>query len=246
MSETTRIRGLEERACNAWPALQTVVMDGWLVRFSEGYTKRANSACALAPGAAPLERIGPAIEALYGRAGLPAIFRLTPLATAADAAWLAARGYRPIERTHIMTASANSPSGVDPAIRLSSTAGPDWLAGFAAGNRYGPAVRPTLEKMLAAIRPEAAFAVLEENGKASAYGLCVIERGIAGLFDILVDEAARRRGLGRRVVSSLMAHAAARGAGEIYLQVMETNEAARRLYAELGLSELYAYEYWVV
>lgn len=29
---------IEELSLNAWPSLQTVVYDGWLVRFSNGYT----------------------------------------------------------------------------------------------------------------------------------------------------------------------------------------------------------------
>ena len=37
------IRYLEELALNAWTSIQTVVYDGWLIRFSNGYTKRANS-----------------------------------------------------------------------------------------------------------------------------------------------------------------------------------------------------------
>jgi len=46
--ELAAVRGLEERAFNAWPALQTVLVDGWAFRWANGYTKRANSANALA------------------------------------------------------------------------------------------------------------------------------------------------------------------------------------------------------
>jgi len=46
------IRGLEEQAMNAWPALQTILFGGWVFRFSRGHTKRANSANAINPSAA--------------------------------------------------------------------------------------------------------------------------------------------------------------------------------------------------
>src|SRR3989344_2454073 len=73
------IRALEERAFNAWPARQTVFHRGWVFRLSGGYTKRANSVNALLPGA-PFDGVREAAAVLYARHGLPAVFRISPLA----------------------------------------------------------------------------------------------------------------------------------------------------------------------
>ena len=59
------IRLWEEITLNAWPALQTVLMDGWVVRFANGYTKRANSVNPLYPSTQPLKRKIEACERLY-------------------------------------------------------------------------------------------------------------------------------------------------------------------------------------
>ena len=39
----TSSRFIEELTLNAWPPLQTQLYDGWLLGFSGGYTRRANS-----------------------------------------------------------------------------------------------------------------------------------------------------------------------------------------------------------
>lgn len=237
------MRGLEERALNAWPALQTVLMGGWILRFSEGYTKRANSACTLGGPCERLSDVGEAIEALYERNGQKPIFRLTSLAHDDDAEWLAWRGYGVIEPTAIMTKSLGDAIPLDPDVVMTDAPSEAWLAGFAEGNRYGPAVRPTLEKMLAAIRPQALYATLSQEGRPCGYGLAVVERGRVGLFDILVEEQVRGRGLGRRLVRAMLGAGARAGADAAYLQVLETNEAAIGLYGSLGFARRYGYVY---
>jgi len=36
-------RLIEELTLNAWPPLETLLFDGWILSFSDGYTRRANS-----------------------------------------------------------------------------------------------------------------------------------------------------------------------------------------------------------
>jgi hypothetical protein len=76
MTDRTLEWRVEEVCLNTWPALREVLVGGWLLRFSEGLTRRANSANAL--GA--LADIDPSdCEALYRRLGQPAIFRVLTL-----------------------------------------------------------------------------------------------------------------------------------------------------------------------
>lgn len=73
--------------------------------------------------------------------------------------------------------------------------------------------------------------------------------GYAGLFaprggtegdvqTIAVARDARRGGLGRALMKMLLATAAERGVRELFLEVREDNEGARRLYRELHFEEL--------
>jgi len=84
----------EETCLNAWPALRQVLLNDWVLRFSEGLTRRANS---VNPLRGPRETGGgmiAACEALYQRRGLPTIFRLpsssTPIWTGGSMNWATA------------------------------------------------------------------------------------------------------------------------------------------------------------
>lgn len=58
------------------------------------------------------------------------------------------------------------------------------------------------------------------------------------IANIAVAPAARGRGTGARLLDAALAEAARRGAATTYLEVRESNAAARRLYASRNFSEL--------
>ena len=60
----------------------------------------------------------------------------------------------------------------------------------------------------------------------------------AEILNLGVAPAQRRRGLGRALVVRLMALLADRGVRAVYLEVRESNDAARRLYQQLGFRDV--------
>lgn len=71
------IKDIEELSLNAWPALQTKLYDGWILRFANGYTKRSNSVNPLYHSTIPLETKIEYCKNVYQQQGLPVIFKLT-------------------------------------------------------------------------------------------------------------------------------------------------------------------------
>src|SRR5215831_15719345 len=67
---------VEETCLNAWPALRQVLLNGWVLRFSEGLTRRANSVNPLRGIRETGSDLIAACEVFYRRRGLPAIFRM--------------------------------------------------------------------------------------------------------------------------------------------------------------------------
>jgi len=61
--------------------------------------------------------------------------------------------------------------------------------------------------------------------------------GEAEMLTLAVDPAARRQGLGARLVAGFIGESRARGAETAFLEVARSNTAARALYARAGFAE---------
>jgi GNAT superfamily N-acetyltransferase len=241
------IRHLEELSLNAWPALQTAVYDGWLLRFADGYTRRANSVNPLYPGALdPVEKIR-RCEAIYAARGQDTVFKLTDAAEPADLdARLERCGYRREAPTSVQTVDLGAlalPPSVDAAGAGAVTDA--WLADFCRLNRVAERHRPTMRRMLGGLIPAACFMALRDGHETVAVGLAVRDGGHVGLFDIVTAPERRGQGFGTALVHQLLAWGKAGGAHTAYLQVMRDNAPALRLYARLGFRERYGYWYRV-
>lgn len=236
---------LEELALNAWPGLQTIVVDGWIARLSQGYTKRANSVTPLYPGRRPLADKLSQCEALFRQAGLPLLFRLPSFATDTPEldAILSARQFRRMEETLVkrldlqhVTASWSSRS-----ILSADTALDAWLQRY---HRFsGSSPHPTHRQIISLISGERACLTLMHNGNAVACGLGVVAGDHLGIFDIATHPDYRRHGFGREVTQSLLAWGRDHGATHAYLQVVAANVRALPLYDQLGFEEVYRYWY---
>lgn len=79
------------------------------------------------------------------------------------------------------------------------------------------------------------YMVAEEEDILGFAGVMVVGDE-AHVTNLLIAEASRGGGLGRRLMSDLIRAAVAQGARHLTLEVRASNEAARRLYAGLGLA----------
>ena len=236
---------LEEAGLNAWPALRVALVDGWVVRLADGFTKRANSANPIYGADGDLPARVARVEALYAAAGQRTIFRLSPLAPPDLEPLLEARGYRRIDETVVETADlAAMDLGFATGFEVLATAA-EWVEPASILQQEPAATRPTLRAMLERMVPRAAFALIRQDGVPVACGLAVVEDDRVGLFEIAVDPARRRAGLGLAMTRSLLAWGRSQGAARAYLQVVAGNVPARTLYAALGFRESHRYWYRV-
>lgn len=76
----------------------------------------------------------------------------------------------------------------------------------------------------------------ELDRSVAAYGVLMLAPGEAQLLNLTVAAAARRRGLGRRLLRRLLDDAIGVGAEQCFLEVRESNHAAIALYLREGFA----------
>ncbi|RJE89842.1 GNAT family N-acetyltransferase [Paenibacillus sp. 1011MAR3C5] len=230
---------------NGWPALQTVLYDGWLLRFADGYTKRSNSVQPIYGYSGNLDERIRHCEELYRAQGQPTVFKITPFVepTHLDAR-LEELGYERIDHTQVKTASivdlpvSHQGEGFQCWTELTD----EWLDTLARLQGLSDRQKETTRRMLAGQPLQKAFGLYKRGGSPVAAGLIVLEDGCAGLYDIVTDARERGRGYGEGLTRGLLEWARGQGIRMAYLLVVKNNAAANRLYGKFGFKT--RYEYW--
>jgi N-acetylglutamate synthase len=235
-------RQLERTMFRAWPSFDAVDYDGWVLRFSEGYTKRANSVNPHFGSSLPLAAKIAHCESAYRSRGLPTIFRLTPFSQPANLdTMLAELGYETLDPTLVMTCSLDGALGdeVDPEHIVSAD---QWFASFDNLRQLADSQSDPHRRIVESSEGGHCFVVISVDGEACACGLGVHVDDSIGLFDLFTHEAYREQGFGSSIVRSILGWARHRNARRGFLQVHSQNAPACQLYRHCGFEV--AYPYW--
>ncbi len=238
------LQNIEELSLNAWPSLQTVFYDGWILRFAQGYTRRSNSINPIYPS-----RIDPAqkiafCELLYRQNHLPVIFKLAGQDESRQLdTFLRDEGYQDEAYTSVQVADLGDfKTGEIGAIEINAELDPKWEEVFSRIHLLENNQRKIHQRMLLSIIPTKAFVSIRKRGQIIGCGLGVLQGTYLGIFDIVIDHEQRGQGYGEALMRGLMAWGKSGGAHSAYLQVMLDNSPALSLYQKLGYHE--AYQYW--
>jgi GNAT superfamily N-acetyltransferase len=248
---TERVRELEQTVVEAWPASETLELDGWLLRASGGPTNRGNSVAALGAGSAfSLTQRIERTEAWYRERQRPVLFQVGPCSAPSELdAALAARGYLRRGESLLMAApsavvSARTLAPFEVSVESSPSAA--WLRIAAGASRFAESqdvFMGFLERLGARARFVSAY---REPAEPAATCLGVVSEARVGVYSMLTLPAERRRGAARAVLHGLAEDALAARIPELYLMVDEGNLGARALYAQSGFQDVYPYHYRVL
>jgi GNAT superfamily N-acetyltransferase len=238
----TKIQELEELSCAAWPADTELRLDGWLLRFTRGYTRRANSIHPLHETTMPVTQKLRECEQLYQAHNLPTTFKVTPAAPANLDLFLETSGYRRDSGANVLTSPLPITLPGMIKARVENAMVSQWIATLVGFGSVSEKNALVLASIVGRITDRICCAMISERNEPIATGLGVLQGTWLGLFDIVTSPAHRGQGKGSAVVQSLLHWGQSQGARSAYLQVVPGNTPAERLYAKFGFAR--AYEYW--
>jgi N-acetylglutamate synthase len=248
VAQTIGVADLERVMADGWRPMEVEALGEWLLRASDGFTRRGNSALPLGSPGRPLAEAVAAVEAWYGARGLTPRVQL-PLEASAGVVVeeLAGRGWRREMAVHVMTAELapvlrTSAADDVTAVQIDDEPDDAWLAVYRSEAGPLPDVGP---RELLVNHPCAGFAAIRVGGECRAIARATVDGRWAGLFAVEVAPALRRRGLGRAASMAALRWAVRRGARRAYLQVVPENVPAVTLYAALGFDVHHDYAHYV-
>ncbi|GEO13328.1 GNAT family N-acetyltransferase [Microvirga aerophila] len=241
-------RSVEEACLNGWPALREAVFDGWLLRFADGYTRRANSVHLLSSGTCdPHEKIR-SCETAYSAQGLPTIFCVSSMMQSTIGPALDGRGYGPPEdETRVLYRSfADGLPSIGEVELTERLPGAEWLRTIARLQGQRADAQEIHRRILESLAVPAVFAAIPvAPGRLGAVAFGAVHDRIVCVNSVATDPDFRRQGHAQRVISAILAWAQDRcGAKGACVPVVAGNAPAVALYEGLGFgTEAYRYHY---
>ncbi len=241
---------IESLAANAWQAETSKALDGWLMRYSRGITRRGNSVLPQDDhGQVELDKKIDTAEVFFAERGQPSIFQMTDAALPESLYQnLKNRGYKDNFFTQVQTAAPevilkNTIRNSVFTVGMDNKPTQEWLAVYDESNHYSNLSAEVRKNILEKIPGSAGFFVLKDGNQISAIGLGVIEGSYMGIYCMVTPKAYRRQGAATEMLHCLAKWAGNNSVDHIYLQVMENNKPAMALYNNAGFKKQYRYWY---
>jgi ribosomal protein S18 acetylase RimI-like enzyme len=239
----------QELLANAWPAKTIILQNGWVLRLSEGVTRRVNSVL-------PIRYVGDnllddisVVERIYRERNMPIIFQVLDYFEPPNLKeTLLSLGYESIDETLVMTSSMNEIAKIEENKNLNSfiehELSDKWLTALGNLSNYSHAAIDGQEQIIKRIPFKTkAFCYGALANQIVAVGLAIIERGYLGIYDLVVNPNNRRQGIAQSLIAEMLQWGKGNSAKHVYLTAQGDNFGAIALYNRIGLKDRYHYRY---
>ncbi len=239
---------LEEYTCRTWPALETIELDGWLLRFANGVTGRANAVYPLYPAKRDILEKIKHVEQHYRSRGIKPAFKLVeslPLHRTLDSI-LKQHGYTFYNDSRVMAVAL----GEDiprPKHQVTLESFNDaWMTDYGRIYPERGTQTPTYRELLMSPIGQRIYASVWADGQRVAVGVLSSSRAYAGIYCMATHPDYRGRGMATSIVQAMMDYAKNHGVQRVFLQVAGDNAAAQMVYGNCGFEVMYRYWYRIL
>ena len=242
-----QIRLLENIAADGFRALEETDYDGWELRFTQGFTGRANSVRIKEESTIELKQKVDFCEKVYDEHDLPCSFKLTD-ADRDIISFLEKRGYKTAKPTDVMLLALDDTDDVReiPENVYFGTTPDGWFEPyFEFENMHDGIQQELTRKIHAKVSADKIYIRVMHKEKTAAVASLAIESGYSLLHNVVVSPDLRGIGLGKKLCRAAILKSKECGASYIFLQVMQNNPIALSLYRKLGFEKQYTYYYVV-
>lgn len=240
----------QELAHNAWTAKDNVLFKGWILRFSEGVTRRANSVLTLRYLGNDVESDVKNVEELYTSRSLPTIFQVADYFEPNKLVEvLESQRYEKQGETIVMSKSIknhhekkhNTPLQYTTELEVQD----DWFHTFAKLSLSSSDKVLGIKKIVGRITLGKIICYAKEGTDTLGTVLGIINNDSIGIYNLIVHQKRRREGIGENIMLKVMNWSKKNNIHTMYLAVEKENKGAIALYTKLGFKEKFGYRYFV-
>ena len=244
--DTAPVLLAETLAHRTWPCREEEAYGAWTLRAADGYSRRANSALAIGEPPHGIDAALDQVTRWYESREIEPCVKITPLASASLLDALVARKWTVATPSLVLRKSGEKVAKAtrDPNVSWTTVVSDEWFEPLSTWDEelpeQGAHHRALLERM-----PHPRFAVLRDDGHVAGALVASVDGDQAHLYDLVVDPILRGKGAGSAFFGQILSDLFQDGIAAVTLQVLETNEVARRLYQRTGFVEVHRYHYRV-
>ena len=234
------IRDIELMLMRTWPALDEKIYDGWILRFSEGYTKRSNCINPLYESYFELEEKYEYCKKIYEEKKLPIVYKIidTEVSIVVDE-FLKNKGLEKRDMVTVKEIELTNVSYNLKNINVSWGFNKEWYDFYVKENKLNKQEENIFKELLQKNDKNNMYVYKLEENKIIAVAMGVVEKNKIGIFNVYVKDTYRKKGYATEILEGLLVEARKINVEKAYLQVMETNEKAIKLYKKMGFVPKY-------
>lgn len=250
MSIKEKVLFFQELTNNAWPAKEYFFVNGWIIRFSNGFFSRANSVLPLHYFGADIKEDIHTVERIYKSKKLNAIFQIPDytMPTNLDSN-LEFLDYSVKSPTTVMVSVIDTLRNMELLQEYRYTVTSDeidkeWLKANNLFSRHTQEKNQAKEAIIGRIRiPKKFYFIMSREEKIVGVTLGVHERGNLGIYSFVVDPKQRRKKFGSSLMNYIIKWCKKLSIYQIYLQIEKDNVPALEMYKKIGFQSIYSYHY---